>query len=155
MTTTTTTTTNDATLEANREIVRQYVASWNANDLALLETLVAPDVIDHGAYEGQPSGFVGYVDFYRVWHAGFPGFHCTLLDLIAEGDRVAMRWRFDGVHGGEWSGIAATGRRVRFHANSIVRIANGKIQEEWISWDEHQLLEQVHGLVPVAEPSTT
>lgn len=140
-------TTPDAVLEANKAIVRQYVESWNRHDLALLAQVVAADVIDHGAYEGQPSGFAGYVDFYRVWHVGFPGFHCTLLDLIAEGDRVAMRWRFDGVHGGEWSGFAATGRRVRFHANSIVRIANGVIHEEWISWDEHQLLEQVRGEV--------
>lgn len=138
-------TTAAALREANREVVRQYVASWNTNDLALLKRLVAADVIDHGAYDGQPSGLPGYIDFYRVWHAGFPGFHCTLLDLIAEEDRVAMRWRFDGVHSGAWGGIPPTGRRVRFHANSIVRITNGVIQEEWISWDEHQLREQLLG----------
>jgi steroid delta-isomerase-like uncharacterized protein len=130
-------------LEANKALVRRYVDSWNRNDLAALDEIVAEDVIDHGAYAGQPAGREGYRDFYRYWQRCFPGFQCTLQDLVAEGDRVAMRWTFSGRHLGDYEGVPPTGREVTFTANSIVRIAGGLIVEEWIVFDQHGLLRQL------------
>ena len=51
-------------------------------------------------------------DLAKGFRAGFPDLHCSVLDAISEGDRVACRWRMTGTHRGAFLGFEPTGRRV-------------------------------------------
>jgi predicted ester cyclase len=65
------------------------------------------------------------------------------MDLVAEGDKVAIRWSWRGIHKGEYMGIAPTGKQVTMTGISILRIVGGKIVEEWGESDNLGFMEQL------------
>lgn len=73
----------------------------------------------------------------------FPDTHFTIDDMIAEGDRVAIRWTVRATHRGEFEGIAPTGKPVTVTGTMVARIANGKLVEGWQNFDALGLLQQI------------
>lgn len=82
--------------------------------------------------------------------AGFPDLHCSILDAVAEGDRVACRWRMEGTHRGPFLGFEPTGRRVVLEGIGFFRFHEGRVAEEWLEYDAFGLLRQL-GLVPTMD----
>ena len=70
-----------------------------------------------------------------MYRQAFPDFRFTVEDQLAEGDRVATRWTWQGTHSGEFMGAAPTGKEVKLTGMTIHRLRNGKIQEGWFNWD--------------------
>jgi len=68
-------------------------------------------------------------------------------EVIAEGDRVMLRWTFHGTQQGEYLGYPATGRQVSHTGINIFRIENGKIAEMWDLYDRLWLWQQL-GAIP-------
>ena len=64
-------------------------------------------------------------------------------DLLAEGDKVWMRFKVAGTHGGNLYGLPPTGRRVEVPEVGIMRFADGKWSEAWYFADELGLLLQL------------
>jgi steroid delta-isomerase-like uncharacterized protein len=73
-------------------------------------------------------------------------------DMVAEGDKLAVRWTVQGTHRRELLGIPSTGKHVRFSGISIYRLAEGKIAEQWEQWDRLPLLQQLGVLPTPAAP---
>jgi len=75
----------------------------------------------------------------RSYRAAAPDLRVTIDDMIAEGDKVALRWTTHGTERGPLRtplGIAPpTDRPISIPGVNIFRIANGQIAEEWIVWD--------------------
>ena len=82
-----------------------------------------------------------------MYDAALPGYWIEALDMIVEGDRVAVRGTVHGVHNGALMNIAPTGKTVAFPLFIIYRIADGKIAEHWMLADMMGLLQQV-GAMP-------
>jgi steroid delta-isomerase-like uncharacterized protein len=85
-----------------------------------------------------------------VWRQGFemmrqafPDLQAHIEDIVADGDKVAVRVRFRGTHSGEFLGIPATGRTVEYVSHEFYRVADGLIAEEWICSDMATLLGQL------------
>jgi predicted ester cyclase len=58
----------------------------------------------------------------------FPDFRMELVEVIAEGDKVAGYFKCSGTHKGEWRGIAPTGRRFEgVNEVYIFRVEDGKL----------------------------
>ena len=71
----------------------------------------------------------------------------TIDDIVAEGDRVAIRYSFTGTHRGAIAGIPATGKRVSLGGNiGIYRVDGGQTVEGHGSWDRYALMEQLGAL---------
>jgi predicted ester cyclase len=68
-------------------------------------------------------------------------------DIVAEGEKVVVRWRSRGTHQGEFMDVAPTGRQVAFTGMRLFHIAGGVIAESWVNIDERGLQEQL-GAVP-------
>jgi predicted ester cyclase len=69
-------------------------------------------------------------------------------DLIAEGDRVVVRWTFTGTHRGPFADLPASGKRVSVtNAIAIFRLVTGKVSEGYFAWDKYALLHQLGVLV--------
>ena len=77
----------------------------------------------------------GWQAFTAAFLAGFPDLRLVLEDVLAEGDRVAARWTFRGTHGGEFLGIAPTGKPVSMSAVEVNRVADGKVAEHRVVLD--------------------
>jgi predicted ester cyclase len=134
-----------------REIVRRFVDEYQtAADERALRELIHPDVVDHSRPPGIPPGAEGVRRQFDGFRAAFPDFRATILDQIAEGDRVVTRKVFTGTHSGDFQGIPPTGREVEIHVIDIVRVADGRIVEHWNCVDRLGLLAQL-GAFPPAE----
>src|SRR5882724_3241850 len=110
------------TTTENKEVARRlYDEVLNKRDLDQLDYLATPDYIEHDPLPGQGTGLQGLKDRMTALVNGLdPTF--TLEDVIAEGDRVAVRWTNSGTHIAEFLGIPATGRSFSIHGIDIYRM---------------------------------
>jgi predicted ester cyclase len=68
--------------------------------------------------------------------------------VIAEGDKVAIRYTSRGTHQGETGGLGPpTGRQIELGGIAVQRFEDGKIVEFWDRFDNLSLLQQL-GLAP-------
>jgi steroid delta-isomerase-like uncharacterized protein len=102
-------------IENNKEVIRRWIEARNNTDLEAALACWADET-----HEWLTPAF-------NEFTAGIPDIHLTIDDLIAEGDKVVVRWTLTGTHRGMWDGIPATGNAVRWNATDIFTVANGKI----------------------------
>jgi hypothetical protein len=68
----------------------------------------------------------------------------TVNNMVAEGDLVAVHWTFRGTHThGGYAGLPATGTKVLMTGITIWHIVDGKIKDEWSSFNEMGAYAQV------------
>ena len=130
--------------EENKALARR---SWETvDDPDRLDEVYAHDVAWHNP-EGDVRGIEEARQFADMYKTAFPDMSATVEDVIAEGDKVVTRVRLRGTHQGEIEEFGpATGRQVEVEGLSLHRIEGGKIVEEWNSYDNLSLLQQL-GLV--------
>jgi steroid delta-isomerase-like uncharacterized protein len=86
----------------------------------------------------------------ETWHQGyelvkraFPDIKIRVDDLVAAGDKVALRLTLSGTHQGEFQGIPATGRKISYVSHEFYRVTEGVVAEEWICSDLASLFSQL------------
>jgi len=138
--------------ERNKELLRQAIQQiWNGGNFEAMEEFVSRDfVIRSYVPEEEIRGAENAKQFYKQLHQAFPDIHFTIIDQVAEGDKVVTHWTASGTHGGEFRGIPPTGKRFRINAIDIDRIVEGKVVECWSNMDELGLLRQL-GVIPASE----
>jgi steroid delta-isomerase-like uncharacterized protein len=123
------------TLEANKALIRRIFEEVIPNgDTAAMSELVAPEWFDHDPLPGQPAGEEGPVYVVSTMHTAHPDLRFTIDDLVAEADRVVIRWTLHGTRTGPMFGQPPTGEPVELAAIVIFRIADGKLAERWAGW---------------------
>ena len=83
---------------------------------------------------GTPPGPEGFRQFYARLRSAFPDLRYTVDDLIAEGDKVVVRWTWSCTHTSVFRGIAPTGKQATVTGMAIYCLAGGKIVERWVDW---------------------
>lgn len=132
------------TSDEHKTIVRLYVDTvWNSRQLDRADEYVAADFIDHAATPGQPPGLAGAKQKWAQYQAAVPDLRVSIEDMVAEGDKVAVRRNYQGTHQGPLFGVPPTGRVLRFGGISIFRLAAGKITEHWEIFDQLAILRQL------------
>jgi predicted ester cyclase len=62
----------------------------------------------------------------------FKDAHTRIEDILAEGDKLAVRWTMQAIYGGEpKAGFPKPGERVTVGSMSMYRFVDGKIEEDW------------------------
>ena len=107
--------------------------------------MATDDHVRH-APDGDLYGREGIRIDVAAWRAGFPDLRLVVEDLIAEGDRVAYRYRLYGTHAGPFLAVPATGRAVVVAGFGIDRVADGRLAESWVCFDALDLLRQLGAL---------
>ncbi len=133
--------------EENKALSRRLIEEvWNQGNLAVIDELTAPNYVDHDPTRPihGPEGMKQFVSMYLT---AYPDTHFTIEDQIAEGDRVVTRWTARGTHKGPLMGIPPTGKQVTVAGISIDRVVNGKLVEDWSSYDALGMMQQL-GVVP-------
>lgn len=133
--------------DGNKSLVRRfYDEALNARRLDAIDELALADYIEHEPLPGQRDGLVGLKDRASMLIEGLTSTF-TIHDVIAEGDRVVVRWSNAGTHSREFLGIPPTGRSFDFAGIDIYRIENGRMAEHWHVVDQLTMLQQL-GLLP-------
>jgi steroid delta-isomerase-like uncharacterized protein len=134
--------------EDNKALVRRfYDEVFNNKNMAGVDAFVAPNVIDHSLPPGAPGEIEGVRQTITMFLTAFPDLHLTLEDIIAEGDRVVVRWTMRGTHQGASLGMPPTGKQFTLPGISLVRLDGGMAAETWVSFDQLVMLQQL-GLAP-------
>lgn len=134
--------------EDNKALVRRFAEDvFNKRNLAAIDDIVAPDQIDHTLPPNMPATTVGTKQAIDMYLKAFPDLHITIDDMIAEGDKVAVRFTSRGIQRGTFAGLPPTGRRMTVSSFLIARIADGKIVEQWGLDDQLGMLRQL-GIIP-------
>jgi len=131
--------------EENKAIVqRLFEEVFNERRLDRADELVAPDYLDHAAVPGQGPGLEGAKQQrWAMYFAAIPDMHATIDDLVAEGDKVVVRYTVEGTQQGQLPGVPPTGKRFRTSAICIYRLAEGKVAENWEQADLLGLMQQL------------
>jgi len=134
----------DATREENkRHIQRLYDTCFNQGDLGVLDQLVSPDYVGPLGERG-PDGFKKIVVGLRT---AFPDIHYTVDDVVAEDDKVAVRWHWTGTHEAAFRVFPATHKKLSTTGAGIFKFGGGKIVAATLETDRLGFLQQV-GAVP-------
>jgi len=129
--------------EINKAIARQLTEALDEGDIDRLHELLSPDFVSHFSGMPKPLDREQFIQFNKMVKEAFPDFEFTIQDLIAEGDRVAVRLKARGTHMGEFQGIAATGKQFEISGITIYRMADGKVVEQWVNNDQLGMMQQL------------
>lgn len=129
--------------EQNKAQIRRVIEqAYSRGDLSVVDEVAANDLIIHAPSQ-DIHGRAGAKQFVTMFRAAFPDLQFTVEDQIAEGDMVVTRWTAEGTHRGQFQGIPATGRKIRFMGTDIDRMADGRVVECWAHLDELGLMQQL------------
>jgi steroid delta-isomerase-like uncharacterized protein len=123
------------TQDANKALIRRvFEEIIPAGDTAAMLEVMDPDFLDHDPLPGQPAGAAGGEYVVSTMHTAHPDLRFAIDDLVAEADRVAIRWTLRGTNTGPMLGRPPSGQPVEFAAIVIFRIEEGRIAERWAGW---------------------
>ena len=131
-------------LEKNKAVVMRAWEAFNHGDLAVLD-----EVFDKSYVELTPYGKLDQggperaKQAYKWMRSVFGEVRFEVEQMMAEGDLVLSRAMATGTHTGEFMGVPATGRPIRFAAVVISQIADGKHVKDWSFIDTMAILRQI------------
>ena len=136
-------------IENNKATVKKYLEEcWGKPDLELVDQLLAPNAslrMDPFITE-EFQGTENFKSLIVAVRNVFPDLSIKVDEILAEGDRVAVRWTSTGTQKGSWYGAVPTGKKVKWSGNEIFRLSNGIIDEEIGNEDGLYLLYQLEAL---------
>ena len=136
-------------IEENKSVAQQFYEQGASG--ARDDALIAADVVYHGPpMLGEVHGREGFKQILGLFRRAFPEFETTIEEMVAEGDRVAVRHTHRATQTGEFAGIPPTGKTVEVGGIEILRVRDGRIAEFWHMDDFLSLFQQL-GAVPMMD----
>ena len=133
--------------EHNKQLARQYIEAFNRQDIEQMDQLVSSANFSLHFPGMPPMDWNGSKQFLIPFNSAFPDLRRNIDDMVAEGDKVAVRFTVTGTHKGEFQSIPPTDKKVSFAAMDILTILDGKVTEEWATADMMGLMQQI-GAIP-------
>ena len=133
--------------EENKAIAHQFLdEAYNKGNLTVGDEWLTANVVGHTT-SGDLEGIESWKRYATMFLTAFPDFHLATDDVIAEGDKVVIRWTANGTHKGNLRNIPPTGKQVTLTGVAIYRFLGGKIAEMWGMNDALGLMQQI-GAIP-------
>ena len=133
--------------EENKAIFQQLIQLQEHGDLNTVDQVIAPNWVNHDGSVPPLQGPEGFKRLTMGFRSAFSDIRLEIEDMVAEGDKVAARWRFHGTNSGSFWGMPPTGKAVNVTATGIFRVVDGKVIDNWVNLDFLGLLQQL-GVVP-------
>ena len=132
-------------LEANKAIVmRAWEEAFNQGKMDLVKEIFDENYVESSPYKTyEPRGPERVIEADEWMKSVFGYLHFQVEQMIAEGDFVFSRAMATGTHIGEFMGVSATGKPVRFAVVVVSKIKNGKIVRDWSFVDTETILSQI------------
>ena len=128
--------------ERNKAVaVRVFEEIFNQGRFQAADEIYARDFINHGLHrdadlkEDQAAA--------RWEKTVCPDLHMTVLQTMAEGDRVSVVWIASGTQTARLGWLPPTGAHIELRGISVWRIADGRIHDEWTAFDMSGVARQV------------
>ncbi|WP_433333245.1 ester cyclase [Spirillospora sp. CA-294931] len=136
-----------ARTDDNKALLDRLHEATNSGDLELItktiDEVVEPDVLFHTAAPVDATGAEALKQVWAMLLRAFPDIHVTYEDVIAEDDKVVCRNTVTGTHQGDYMGIPATDKKIKYNEIFIFRIVGGRFAEVWGVVDVASLMRQL------------
>jgi len=133
----------DATLEANKDVVREFVAAYNSADFDRLDELMTAGLTRHSQAAGVEINTLEELkDQFRQMAVAFPDAREETHAIVAEADMVVVYGAWIATQEGPYGPFPATGKTANVRFFYLFRIEGGKIAEFWTEWDNLNMLTQ-------------
>lgn len=138
-------------IQENKQVVLKFNKGMGKGERSVLDTLTTPDFVQHNLTTGMDAGREEAKRGNELAHMAFPDVTITNDDIVAEGNRVVLRFTFKGTQTGQLGNIAPTGKKTEFSRIGIFRLVEGKIAEIWMLNDFLRSYQQLGVLPPMQE----
>jgi steroid delta-isomerase-like uncharacterized protein len=141
--------------EQNKAVLRREVEELynHTGNLDAVEELFSPEYVSHEPTSGEVRGIEGARQFAATFREAFPDLRNNIEDMVAEGDKVVMRFKGSGTHEGETEAFGPpTGKRMEITGITIKRLAEDKIVEAWTNFDALGMMQQL-GVMAAQQPA--
>jgi steroid delta-isomerase-like uncharacterized protein len=138
-------------IEENKALVRRFIEQvFIGGDMAVADELLAETVVNEDPliYHQPGSGKDGIKAGIQLIHQGFPDISAQIEELLAEDDRVMVRFILEGTNTGLYRGLSQpTGKHGSMRTILIFHLTNGQIDQIGGVADRMEFLTQL-GILP-------
>jgi steroid delta-isomerase-like uncharacterized protein len=128
--------------EQNIALMKQFYEAWNSGDIEAINKIASPDYVWHQT-SGQNVSLEQMIELLKSQMVAFPDRNFSVEDILAKGDKIALRYTNKGTHEGDVEGFPATGNKFEITGIEIYRVENGKIVESWEANDSLGFYQQL------------
>ena len=139
--------------DTNKAIVRRFIEEiFVGGRKETVDELLADDFIAHTwPSTGRPKADLKAAIDRTSGALEDPRF--TIEDVIAEGDRVAVRLTTSATQVGEFMGLPASNKRYEIGEIHIFRVRDGKVTEHWHQLDQMGMMKQLGAMPADKQPA--
>lgn len=131
------------TTQQNKEVIlRLYEQALNRHDMTNLDDYISDEFAGTGGVKG-PAAFAAPIS---PLIQAFPDIRWNIGSVIAEGDQVAVNWKLQGTHRGEFNGFVATGKKISNEGMAIYTLKNGKVTGSSVQTDRLGFLQELQAI---------
>ena len=118
-----------------KQIARQFFDdAYNQGNLEGIDNLVTPSFVYHARGE-DVQGIENFKKWIASDRAAFPDMRFTIVDSIAESNKIASTFVVEGTHKQEFRGIPATHKKFETVGITVFHFDGNKIKEAWVVVD--------------------
>ena len=119
-----------------RHLVQDWFDAWNDDKGEALQRSMTTDQTYAYTTTGQRISMDEFFDFRRRMRMAFPDLRIDVLDVLCEGERVAIQWRFQATHLGPGpEGQPPTGEPVALRGSTWWHMSGNQLREGFDFWD--------------------
>ena len=132
-----------------KSVSRSWLQTFNDRDWNTEKAMRTPNFRAHLSGIPEPLNSEAWAGFLMGFTQAFPDSKIAVETLISDGNMTATLWTITGTHKGDFQGVPATGRAVKFSGIEMNRFVDGRAAEHWGMFDNLALLQQI-GAMPKA-----
>ena len=138
--------------EENKTLAHRILEEiFNGLNPNLIDELFAPGIVVHDP-DKELRGLEQVKQGILRLRGAFPDLHYTAEDMIAESDKVVVRFTGRGTHRGEFRGVPPTDKEMTYTGIMILRFVDGRVVDYWAVSDALGIFQQL-GVIPPVAPS--
>jgi len=136
-------TVSTAQTEATVKAAKAFYQFWDTGDEAALKAAIAPTFTDRTLPPGRPQGPAGPAFASKTFRSAVPDLRVEVTKMIVAGEFVTVHMEFKGHFTGTFGTISGQGQAIDFIATDLLRVADGRITDNWHIEDNLTLLSQM------------
>ena len=134
---------SDAQRDTELKAAEGFYQFWNTGDESLLKAVVSPNFTDHTLPPGRPQGPQGPAFASKHFRAAAPDLTVEIRKLVVADDYVTVHMEFKGHFTGAFGKAKGQGQSIDFVATDLLKIADGRVTDNWHIEDNLTLLSQM------------
>lgn len=133
-----------------RQVAEKYFEAIAARDLDAMMELWEPGGFGHIYGMAELRAPDGYREYFGAMFRAFPDFAMEATDVVAYGDKAAVRWAATGTFSGtgKFEGLTPNGASISLEGLDLLTIRDGLIRENHAYTNPTELARQVGAMPP-------